>query len=335
MTLLPVLDNYPDSWHTTDIAANCPRQALCRLRGEFDPAVSTALFAGLLAGHCCEALHVLGMWDERHISAAVAHARITVAETLAKEGRVLTEAVEKNMADIVRKVETTCLEYVRRYGPRFLACELIGTEIPCRLTHNGRLYESHMDILFRDPSAVWGFGDDALFCDDTKMTTIEIRARDLTDPNNKTYSIEPKEQGNITYDYLARNLQMGLYKAMIRLGELCIGGIWVRFNELAVMRYVHLPSLKPFAMKTTCKGEDGEDREYKKGDQRPDYMVNRVITHREENIPLILATIDERARMYEAGFWPTNPSPIGCHVCGSKDWCARFDRVEEQQEMTV
>ena len=81
--------------HSTDLTEACPRKVLLRHEQKVEPVATTALFRGVLAGKCLEYLHA-GLSSEQLCNGVVGIANEVVSE-LAAEGRIPSDAVEKNL----------------------------------------------------------------------------------------------------------------------------------------------------------------------------------------------------------------------------------------------
>ena len=113
-----------------------------------------------------------------------------------------------------------------------------------------------------------------------------------------------------TQAYLDRNMQLNLYRYAMQSGVAQVDGEWVEFNEDPIVEWIHVPSLFPYAKGTA---------EHKKGDDRP---VNRIVMAVGDGpLEWVISELEMRTRMARAGHWPTNPDPVGCHICDSKQFC--------------
>lgn len=234
----------------------------------------------------------------------IAHSLI---KELEQEGRAISESVENNLPSIQDEVMATIGQYINRLMPLFNQCELIGTELPCRLSLDGVDFASHMDLLVRDTKNVFGYGQGRLLCIDWKY-----------------------RKETPTKSYLSRNLQFFLYWEMIRSGSVLAApwlNKWVEYRETPQMIWCHLPNLKPYARKTTAKDENGHEKLYVKGDERPISSVMRGVNFitDDETVSTMKNEMIQRVTMMRLGMFPQNPDPVGCQVCEAQDFCTRGD----------
>lgn len=293
--------------HSSDITASCPRYVQLRLKGQVRPAATTALFRGLMAGEAMRILH------ERHLhgkdepplySAVVQEACDMVRATLVKEGRMLTDAVERNMSEILSDVGEVTENYRRRFAAKFEKWTLLGCEVPVRWKFASRMPEfaSHIDCLMRDEHGA--------------LVVIDWKYRDQSP----------------TYHYLSRNMQFACYYASCLEGRFLLNdGLsmeWTRFGEEARCVWLHLNNLFPFGRATTCENDRGMETQYKKGDERPIRMTWREIEYAPTtSIEDIRSELMSRARMFQRDVFPMNPDPVGCSLCEAESFCKRFDTI--------
>ena len=293
--------------HSSDITASCPKFVELRLKGKVRPAATTALFRGLVAGEAMRYLH------ERHLhgkdepalySALVQEANDSVRKTLAAEGRVLTDAVEKNMSEIMSDIGEVTENYRTRFASKFQKWTLLGCEVPVRWKFAPRMPEfaSHIDCLLRNEQG--------------QLVVIDWKYRDQSP----------------TYHYLSRNMQFACYYAACLEGRFLLNdGLtteWTHIGEESRCVWLHLPNLFPFGRATTCEDDRGMETQFKKGDQRPTRMTWREIEYsRTTAIEDIRAELMMRVRMYQKDVFPRNPDPVGCSLCEAESFCTRFDTV--------
>lgn len=288
--------------HTTDLTEPCLRKVLLRHQHKSEPVAPTALFRGLLAGKCLEVLH------EKGGKVDVMPLAEELKKELLSEGRMLSDAVEKNLADLCREVDDKLYAYTETLMPKFDKCQVIGTELPCRLNVNGIELASHIDLMVRDTDGVFGYGRGRLLVIDWK------------------YRMETPTRG-----YLARNLQFSLYWLCALRGKILsypFAGVWDEYQENAQMIWCHLPYLSPFKRKTTCKDIDGNSVTYLKGDQRPVNQIMRDVNFKTDCVSEIEKDLTERVEMMRAGYFPKSPDPVRCTVCDSREFCTRGDTPE-------
>lgn len=290
--------------HTSDLTSACTHQVYLRHMNRYHPHAPTALFRGVMSGLVLEKIHASD-YSEGKVGDLVELCYEETAKNLEEEGRERTESVIENKPVICEEVAAMAERYIARLMPLFEQCELIGTEVPCRLTLGDVNFASHMDLLVRDTSDVFGYGRGRILCIDWKFR---------------------KEAP--TRAYLARNQQFTLYWLMIMHGSVmsfpAVDG-WVEYNENCQMVWCHLPYLKPFGRKTVQKDDRDQEIEYKKGDERPVRSIMRDVNFRPDGVDIMSSDLTERVEMMRAGFFPKSPDPIRCQICESQDFCDRAD----------
>ena len=290
--------------HTTDLTEPCLRKVLLRHQEKSEPVAPTALFRGLLAGKALEKLHFSG--DVEECDYEVIWPEL-VAE-LASEGREPSESVITNRESIIGQVDTVVQTYKSRLMPLFDKCDVIGTELPCRLKIGEINFASHVDLLVRDTDDVFGYGRGRILCIDWKFRE-EVPTR----------------------AYLSRNLQFAMYWLAILEGSVMTFPAfdqWEELNENAQMLWCHLPYLAPFKRKTTCKDADGNPVTYFKGDDRPINNILRDVNFKTECIDSIKRDMTERVEVMRAGYFPKSPEPVRCTTCDVREFCNRGDTPE-------
>lgn len=293
--------------HSSDLTASCMKYVQLRFAGKTRPAATTALFRGLVSGEAMRLLH------ERHLhgkqepdlySALVQESCDLVRKTLASEGRAITEAVEKNMSEILSDIGEVAENYRKRFAAKFERWTLLGCEVPVRWKFAPRMPEfaSHIDCLLRDEHG--------------QLVVLDWKYRDQSP----------------TYHYLSRNMQFACYYASCLEGRFLLNdGLtteWTHIGEESRCVWVHLPNLFPFGRATVCENDRGMETQYKKGDERPIRMTWREIEYsRHTAVEDIRAELMMRARMIQRDVFPKNPDPIGCSLCEAESFCTRFDTV--------
>ena len=291
--------------HTTELTDSCLRRVLLRHEQKIRPAATTALFRGLLAGKALEFVHDGDNYDTLdHAMGLISRA---LCSELEDEGRIISDSVIKNMSSIQEDVLRVVEQYINRFMPLFEQCELIGTELPCRLFMGGTNYASHLDLLVRDTNNVFGYGQGRLLCIDWKY-----------------------RQEVPTKAYLSRNLQFFLYWLTIKEGSVmaypAVDG-WIDYGEVPQMIWCHLPNMKPFGRKTTSKDGDGNPVVYSKGDERPITSILKAVNFLDDPdvVSEMKKDMADRVEMMRSGFFPKSPDPVGCQVCEAQDFCSRGD----------
>ena len=286
------------------------RKVLLRHQGKSEPVAPTALFRGLLAGKALEKLHFSGDVADHDYETIWSS---LVAE-LATEGREPSESVASNRDTILGQVTTVVEAYKSRLMPLFDKCDVIGTELPCRLTIGEVNYASHVDLLVRDTDDVFGYGRGRVLCIDWKYRE-EVPTR----------------------AYLSRNLQFDMYWLAILEGSVMTFPAfdqWESLGENAQMLWCHLPYLAPFKRKTTCKDASGNAVTFFKGDDRPINNILRDVNFKTECIDSIKADMTERVEVMRAGYFPKSPEPVRCTTCDVREFCNRGDTPELLENKT-
>jgi len=269
--------------------------------------MQTALYRGSFAGKMLEELHNADKWEPADIAAAGLLAVKRIKDEIKTEGRVISDSVKENY----EKIHAECIEgvsqYANRFAERWQECKHIGCEIPIRWTHNGIRFASHLDLVVRDTHNVWGRGKDRLLIIDWKW-----------------------RQDAPTIDYLARSPQLMLYCLATRYGELLIDDFWTPMDEWPAICWLHMPHLKVYKKKTHTKDEQGVEVTYEKGDSRPDGAILRWAPFKQDRAADMIDELMTKVAMYEAGLFPMNPTPVGCFLCPSREWCDRWDMEKAQ-----
>lgn len=292
--------------HTSDLTASCMKAVELRLNGKLYGETGEALFKGNLAHETLGLIH-----KGESVDASFAQALSTVQARAKSEGYPLSQSVKDNMADYTKEVRLIVDNYIRRVLPLIAASHgrLVAVEPDVRMTVNlaGRdvSFASHLDLVWIDIEGwlnIWDW---------------------------KLWTESP------THNYLHRNLQMGLYWLMGRYGEVLIDSeleVWKNFGGNVRVTWINLSDLRPYTRKTPGIDDNGEPREFVKGDDRPLRNVIRTIEHQEANEQLLWDELETRIKMRDAGLWPTNPDPVGCQVCQSKMFCPSFAWRNDETE---
>ena len=288
--------------HSGDLSATCKREVYHRHMGQFEPLMQRALYRGSLAGKVLEELHNAGKWDDETIAASMMTSIIRIGDEIKKEKRELSDSVKENSREIHEEVLKGIQQYAARFEDRWRQCKHIGCEIPIRWTHDGTRFASHLDLVVRDTKNVFGQGPGRLLVIDFKWR--------LEAP---------------TIDYLARWQQGMLYALATRYGELLIDDFWTPMDEWPAVCWLHMPHLKVYARKTHTKDDEGNEVTYEKGESRPDHAVLRWAGFKQDRAPDMIDEIMLTVAMFDSGMFPMTPTPVGCHLCPSREWCERFD----------
>jgi len=295
--------------HTGMLTDKCPRRVQLRIEGKARNEAPSALFRGVLIGEVLRSVHENGAWqnDEAFIGDLVALCEAKVRKQMAEENRMLTDAVETNLAEMREEIVRHVGWYIERFGARFKVSTLIGCELPCRMKIGKVKFASHLDLVFRDDSGLFG-NKGGIVVWDWKM-----------------------RQEAPTRAYLSRNLQLGLYWLMVQEGSICVSPeleVWNTFGEVGTAAWVHLPYLKPFGRATVVKDDEGVEREYAKGDTRPDSAIIRECGFRDGAQEKLKSEILMRVEIMRRGLDIAVPDPTGCHLCECEPWCDRFDTAD-------
>ena len=297
-------------YHSGDLTAPCMRQVQLRWEGKYTLEMPTAMYRGSFASYVLEHLHKSGKWDMDGVAKAGAKALVSINADIKKERRTLSETVIRDRDEIHEEVIWVVREYAERLGPLFQQCKLIGCELPCRVTLGDYNFASHIDLLYRDTNDVFGQGKGRLCLWDFKY------------------------RDKVGWEYLARNHQLMLYCICGSMGQFQVDDFWLSFDQWPAVAWCHLPFLMPFKKRQVIKDEQGVEREYLKGEQRPLTTVVRWCDYKPERADDMIRELCVRPQMYEAGLFPMNPDPIGCQLCESKSWCPRMDMSQLNGELT-
>lgn len=279
--------------HSSDLTASCLRARLLAHEGKRDATVGTALYRGQL-WHAARRAVI-----ERKTTSNPFHTALVLSvardEVRKEAGDSLTDAKGLDEADA--EVEKWLAEYIDRVVPTL--GKIIGQEVPLRFTLDvdgePQEFATHIDLAFTDATGRLHLHDD------------------------KTGEDAP------TRAYLERNYQFGMMAYGVRHGlvETDIG--WVALGQWPTISWVHVRHLKTYSRKTSVTNyETGEVDEFGKGDRRPLDKIVIPVTYTDADERHIVDALSERVRMMRAGFWPANPSEVGCHLCESRRWCQRM-----------
>lgn len=288
--------------HTSDLTAACLKSVELRLRGERIQKMTTALYAGNLFHAAVRLWHEDPMLE---IPVCVMTAAKMVEEQSRSEGRPLTDAVIADRPEHSGK----CEQWLRTYAAAFSAMfpkSVVWCEVPVRITLTidgiDEDFASHLDGLVVPIDSP------------TDMTIIDW----------KTGEDSP------TYEYLSRNLQLGLYWLMVRKGRVMMDGKWCRPISNPRVAWIHARNLQPYGKRGEYVGPGGEVIQYKKGDLRPLHKIIQFVNF--DNEDALLAELTTRVRMKRAGLYPTNPDPAGCFVCESNQYCPKFTKGTDENQ---
>lgn len=325
--------------HTSDLTEPCPRRVLLRHKGKTDGLAPGALVWGCIADEALRILHARYRPEEwptltsdifgLHSSTVIVkEAAALTLQRLADEGRTVTDAAARDarpgmpmFADVVRMVDG----YIHHFARYFALCELIGTQVPINLRYGGREFASHVDLVFWGPS----------FDGERRLQVWDWKWR----------------QDSPHGAYLVRNAQMILYWLAGRYGQFLVApprlpgfdpvfdsplATWQRFDVWPELSWVHLPACLPYGRGGThTNTRSGEVRTWKKGDPRPVEMVRRPVWFNADAPDAEAAAwliVEERIKMMEAGLYPLAPDPVGCGLCGSRQWCGGVAAVVDDNE---
>lgn len=280
-------------WHTSDLNSRCSKRVQLKHLGKAIPEVGSAMFRGVVFHSLAEAWHMGEQFDVKDAYGAIA-----------REGRRLTLAAARDADAIVEEMRGLLSHYIARYAGYFGASKLLGCEVPVRWTVDVDGipvdFASHMDLLFRDPHGAlclwdWKTGD--------------------TDWDS---------------DHAGRSKQVGMYFMAVQYGQVMLGDEWVELQEAPSVSVVNVENCKPYSRKTTAKDESGQEKEFVKGDVRPENSVRyEVLCNNEGAIVDAFAT---HVRMDRAGLWPTNPTDTGCRVCDCRMACPTWSMTNNEEQ---
>ena len=285
-----------DEIHSTHLTASCPKKVLLTSQGKAIGDMPGALYFGNLWHEACGLAHLRGEFQIPKSDPIVIEAARLVEEKAKAENRPLTDAVRRDAQTHQADVSKLLGFYGERCASLVKTGRVLGVEVPCRmtLTIDGEPQEfaSHMDLPWINSAG-----------------ELEIWDWKTTDEDPSPF-------------YLNRNLQFGLYWLMGLYGEFLIDGFWDRLGVSPRLTWVQVMNLRPYGRKTTAKDDNGDDREYAKGEHRPLSRIMRSPIIMDEGP--IIDEITTRVRMFRAGLFPTNPDPVGCRLCECWKSCADF-----------
>jgi hypothetical protein len=285
----------------------CPRRVQLRIEGKATTSAPTALYRGVLVGEVLREYHEGKAWGVTP-SVIVETVATRVKKQFDSEGRVMTDSVDANIAEIHAEVSSIVALYVDRFADRFKKAELIGCELPCRMQIKRVKFASHLDLMFRDTDGSLGGKPGQLVVWDWKW-----------------------RQESPTRAYLSRNLQLAMYWLMVQRGSVrtdSIFDLWEKYGEVPAVMWCHLPALKPYSRVTTVQDDDGVERTYVKGEFRPERSIVRDCGFRDGMQQYVEGEILKRVELMKKGLDIAIPDPIGCHLCECEPWCRRFDTAE-------
>lgn len=298
---LPILEDI----HSSELIANCKRAAMYRKLEKVNRVMGKALFRGLMGHAAMEEVHQ-GNWSLLDIPNIMNRACDNTVEKAARERRVLSIPVIRDMEKNKREVGRLVAHYIERQGGYFAKCKQIGVELPVRWTLDvsgldPMHFASHIDLLYRDEYDL-------------------IRIRDF-----KFQDEAP------TMEYLRKNLQMFLYhfcvaEGIVKLYDTDNDDDWVFFGEQPVMEVADMTNFKPYYMKSSTEDrETGEVTKHKKGDIRPLEKIVKIWTFEPDRERIMKKELSEPVVLMRAGIWPANPDKRGCNLCESEEWCMEDD----------
>lgn len=285
----------------------CPRRVQLRIEGKSVLQAPTALYRGVLVGEVLRCYHETNAWDLDPAD-VVSKTAPKVKEQFEAEGRVMTDSVDSNIEEIHAEVANITALYISRFADRFRNAELIGCELPCRMQIGKVKFASHIDLMFRDTHG-------SICGEPGRIVVWDWKWR----------------QEAPTRAYLSRNLQLALYWLMVQRGSICVSpafDMWQKFEDNPIVMWCHLPALKPFARATVVKDDDGVEREYTKGEFRPERSIIRDCGFRNGMQHFAESEILKRVELMRRGLDIAIPDPVGCMLCECEPWCRRFDTAE-------
>lgn len=279
-------------WHSTDLTSRCTKRVQLRHEGKVIPEVPSAMFRGLL---CHDHL---GGW---HLDKPVTYG--TALDSIKAEGRRLTPAALRDVVETNAECAALTALYAKRYSGLFAASTLLGVEVPIRwsgIDVDGTPvdFASHLDLLFKDPSG-------ALCLWDWKT-------------------------GDADWDgeHVSRSLQFGMYFMACQYGQVMLEGEWIDLRESPHVRVIDIDNLKPYSRRTMGKDINGEDFQYVKGDEKPEWSIGREMLITNESG--ILEQFATKVRMARLNLWPMNPTDTGCRVCECRMACPTWTADEKE-----
>lgn len=272
--------------HTTELTASCMKAVQLRHEGKVLGETGQALFKGVVGHEMLRRLH-----EGREVGTTDELTAWAIAQQKA-ENMPCSESVKSHASEYVNETAAVVSEYRHRL---FANTTTIGCELPVRATieidGDEVNFASHIDWL--------GKVDGVLTVRDWKFR--EERA---------------------TRYYMQRNMQMAAYWWVLRNGQVNIGGEWFTMQQDVQVELIDMWNLKPYGKKTSGIDDNGEPREFQKGDTRPLHSIVHRGNFKDEGA--FLSEFATRVRMMRAGLWPTNPDPQGCMTCQSRTACPAF-----------
>jgi len=281
-------------WHTSDLTSRCSKRVQLKHEGKVIPEVASAMFRGLLIHHHLECWHL-----DKPASYG------TVLDSIKAEGRTLTAAALRDVVETNEEAIALTALYAKRYGDFFSKSELLGCEVPLRwsgIDVDGQPvdFATHLDLLFRDPHGA------------------------LCDWDWKT--------GDTDWDgeHANRSLQFGMQFMAIQYGQVMLEGEWIDLRESPHVRVIDIDNLKPYSRRTMGKDINGEDYEYVKGDEKPEWSIGREMLITNESG--ILEQFATKVRMARLNLWPMNPTDTGCRCCEARMHCPTWTADEKESQ---
>jgi hypothetical protein len=279
--------------HTTELTASCLKSVQLRHEGKVLGETGEALFKGVVGHEVLQRMHL-----QQDIGTDTTLASWAIAQQK-KENMPCSDSVRTNAIDYVKEVLHVTNQYRLRLYENTIT---IGCELPVRATIeiDGEEvnFASHIDWL--------GKVDGVLTVRDWKFR--EERA---------------------TRPYMQRNMQMAAYWWVLRNGQVNIGGQWFTMQQDVQVELIDMWNLKPYGKKTNGIDDNGEPREFQKGDTRPLHSIVSRGNFKDEGA--FVSEFATRVRMMRAGLWPTNPDPQGCMTCQSRTSCPAFGWEDDNE----
>ena len=282
-----------------DLTTKCPASRLYYRAGKFDAIIPRAMARGLMAGRAIEQILDDPPEDLSQIPSLITVAKDLMLCGMADEGRT---AGSWEPDDIALEITPAMGYFCERVIPwlKENGWKLVGQEVPIRWeVGEGVEFSSHLDALFECE------GDFLIL--DWKWT---------------------KEAP--THRHCDMDLQMRSYRAALMFGEVCIDGFWtpMPMERPPAAALVWLPGLMPYSRRVKCTIK-GEERVFLKGDARPFDKVIHWCSSPSLDVPAITNQILLRAKWLASGIAPEIPTPDGCMVCSSKQWCCTTQQIED------
>ncbi len=300
-TALPQLQDWHENLlaevHTSDLTSNCDMRVQLKHQGFYTDEMATACFRGRLAEEAVQYLHQNDLWSDADARASIPWANAAVDKSIEEEGTTLTDSVVEKRDDIAKEVLRVVKAYVERLGPWFKSHTLVGLQVPMNLT--------------LDKGGRYGISDDGHSMSEGRQlfaSHIDMITRDV---NGTLWFFDWKYTESAIITAMIRSPQFALYYLAGRHGSFLLDPVldtWASFEQWPVIAMIHLPSLKPWGKKGTCRDDQGVEVEYARGAERPMNRILRDVPFKPEREDAIAEMLLSKVRAWRDGHFPMKPS---------------------------